>query len=173
MTEDAKKALDCRLQFRAQFLNTVELADSRTAADNIKQHWATLGKFLPYLKSSSKLGKPVPSSFSVKIQRKLASTVPPRPIVQVGQEVSFDHLERLCRDAAVAVEVLNYYDSHSLMVCSLICAHSQLILNSDICDLVSGSQTSVFCLCTHAIATLHIFRYDYSGNQVYPSYSRR
>ncbi len=81
------------------------------------KHWTTLGDFLPYLKSSSKLAKAVPSSFSVKIQRKLASTVPPRPIVQVGQEAAFDHLDRLCKDAAVAVEVLNYYDSHSLMVC--------------------------------------------------------
>ncbi|CZR53954.1 probable MAK10 Glucose-repressible protein [Phialocephala subalpina] len=111
---DIKRALDCRLQFRAQFLNTVELADSRTSDSLVKQ-WTTLGDFLPYLNSSSKLGKSVPTSFSVKIQRKLASTVPPRPIVQVSQEAAFDHLERLCRDAAVAVEVLTYYDSHSLM----------------------------------------------------------
>ncbi|KAE8441549.1 hypothetical protein EG329_004857 [Mollisiaceae sp. DMI_Dod_QoI] len=111
---DVKRALDCRLRFRAQFLETVALADSRTS-DGIMKHWTTLGDFLPYLKSSSKLAKAVPSSFSVKIQRKLASTVPPRPIVQVGQEAAFDHLDRLCKDAAVAVEVLNYYDSHSLM----------------------------------------------------------
>jgi N-alpha-acetyltransferase 35, NatC auxiliary subunit len=78
--------------------------------------WADLQILLPGLKSTTKLGKPVPASFSVKLQRKLASTVPPRPIVQVGQEAAFDQLERLCRDGAVAVEVLKYYDSHSLMV---------------------------------------------------------
>ncbi|KUJ08475.1 amino-acid N-acetyltransferase-like protein subunit Mak10 [Mollisia scopiformis] len=114
VSPDVKKALDCRLRFRAQFLETVEVADSSTS-DAIAQHWKTLGEFLPFLKSSSKFGKPSPFSFSVKIQRKLASTVPPRPIVQVSQESSFDHLERLCRDAAVAVEVLNYYNSQSLL----------------------------------------------------------
>lgn len=72
--------------------------------------------FIPDLKSSLPFGKSFPSSFSVKIQRKLASTVPPRPIVEVSQEAAFEHLERLCLDASVAVEVLKYYDSHSLMV---------------------------------------------------------
>jgi hypothetical protein len=118
MGSDVKKALGCRLHFRAQFLKIVEMADSRTSSD-IKDLWTSLQAALPDLKSSTQLGKAVPSSFSVKIQRKLASTVPPRPIVQVGQEAAFDHLERLCRDASVVVEVLKYYNSHSLMVCEI------------------------------------------------------
>ena len=36
--------------------------------------------------------------------------------MEVSQEAAFEHLERLCLDASVAVEVLKYYDSHSLMV---------------------------------------------------------
>lgn len=115
MEPDVKKALWCRLRFRAQFLKIVEMADSRTSADT-KGLWTGLLATLPDLKSSAQLGNAVPSSFSVKIQRKLASTVPPRPIVLVSQEAAFDHLERLCRDASVVVEVLKYYDSHSLMV---------------------------------------------------------
>jgi len=113
--DDLKKALGSRLHFRAHFLKTVEMADSRTPT-NIKDLWLELLAILPDLKSSTNLGRSVPSSFSVKIQRKLASTVPPRPIVEVGQEAAFDHLERLCRDASIVVEVLKYYDSHSLMV---------------------------------------------------------
>lgn len=119
MASDVKKALECRLHFRAQFLKIVEMAESRTST-NIKDLWIDLLAALPGLKSSTGLGKAVPSSFSVKIQRKLASTVPPRPIVQVSQEAAFDHLERLCRDASVVVEVLKYYDSHSLMVCKVL-----------------------------------------------------
>jgi len=109
-----KKSLECRLKFRLHFLRTVEAADSRTS-ESPKQLWLELLAFIPDLKSSLPFGKSFPSSFSVKIQRKLASTVPPRPIVEVSQEAAFEHLERLCLDASVAVEVLKYYDSHSLM----------------------------------------------------------
>ena len=115
MGYDLKKALMCRLRFRAQFLKIAEMADARTPT-NIKDLWTDLLAALPDIISSTHLGRAVPSSFSTKIQRKLASTVPPRPIVEVSQEAAFDHLERLCRDASVVVEVLKYYDSHSLMV---------------------------------------------------------
>ncbi|PMD26532.1 amino-acid N-acetyltransferas-like protein subunit Mak10 [Hyaloscypha hepaticicola] len=114
MGYDLKKALMCRLRFRAQFLKIAEMADARTPT-NIKDLWTDLLAALPDIRSSTHLGRAVPSSFSTKIQRKLASTVPPRPIVEVSQEAAFDHLERLCRDASVVVEVLKYYDSHSLM----------------------------------------------------------
>ncbi|KAK0113641.1 hypothetical protein ONS95_013887 [Cadophora gregata] len=109
-----RKSLECRLKFRLQFLQAVEAADSRTS-ENPKQLWSDLLAFVPDLKSTLPFGKPFPSSFSIKIQRKLASTVPPRPIVEVGQDTAFEHLERLCLDASVAVEVLKYYDSHSLL----------------------------------------------------------
>jgi hypothetical protein len=124
MGSDLKKALGCRLRFRAQFLRITEMADARTLT-NIKDLWTDLLAALPDIKSSTHLGKAVPSSFSTKIQRKLASTVPPRPIVQVSQEAAFEHLERLCRDASVVVEVLKYYDSHSLMVRELYAMTSQ------------------------------------------------
>jgi hypothetical protein len=118
MTEELKSALKCRLEFRETFLRTVEEADSRTSMENIKKHWHELGSLLPDLRSSANLAQPVSASFSAKLQRKLASTVPPRPIVDLKWEAAFDHLERLCRDGSVAAEVLRYYDSHSLMVSS-------------------------------------------------------
>ncbi len=124
MQSDLEKALGCRLRFRAQFLKVAEMADARTPT-NIKDLWTDLLAALPDIRSSTHLGKPVPSSFSTKIQRKLASTVPPRPIVQVSQEAAFEHLERLCRDASVVVEVLKYYDSHSLLVSELYEVFSQ------------------------------------------------
>lgn len=118
MSSELQNALLYRLQFRSKFLTAVEAADSRDS-QNAEKLWTGLLACLPKIKSSATLGKPMPTSFSVKIQRKLASTVPPRPIVEVAQDAAFSHLERLCRDAAVAVEVLKYYDSHSLMVCEL------------------------------------------------------
>jgi hypothetical protein len=118
MSPEVKDALICRLKFRAKFLATAEMAQSRTSPE-LKQLWIDLLAFPPTLESSAHLGKPCPSAFSVKVQRKLASTVPPRPIVQVSQEAAFDHLKNMCRDGSVVVEVLTYYDSQSLLVIQL------------------------------------------------------
>jgi hypothetical protein len=93
----------------------------------MKALWIELLASLPALKSSTILGKATPTAFSVKLQRKLASTVPPRPIVQISDEAAFDHLERLCRDGSVVVEVIDYHDSHSLMV-SFPCFPSESLL---------------------------------------------
>jgi N-alpha-acetyltransferase 35, NatC auxiliary subunit len=120
-TADVKVALLYRLQFRAKFLRIVEVAASRTSP-GIKAMWTDLLSYLPQVISSAKLGKSVPESFSVKVQRKLASTVPPRPIVHVSQDRAFEHLGRLCRDAAAAVDVFEYHDSHSLFVCTKYCS---------------------------------------------------
>lgn len=111
-----KDALSSRLQFRAKFLRIVEVAASRTS-QAVKEMWNELRSSLPQIVLSAELGKSVPESFSVKVQRKLASTVPPRPIVNVSQDRAFEHLERLCRDAAAVVDVFEYHDSHSLFVC--------------------------------------------------------
>ena len=116
MPPEFRDALIHRLRFRSTFLKTVETADSRTSTD-AKSLWTETLAIIPTIRSTAKLGKPFPTSFSAKLQRKLASTVPPRPIIQLSQDSAFDHLERLCQDGAVVVEVLNYYDSHSLIVC--------------------------------------------------------
>ncbi|CAG8984186.1 hypothetical protein HYALB_00004169 [Hymenoscyphus albidus] len=115
MSTEIKDALICRVSFRKKFLMAVEDVNSRDSMESIKEHWSGLQTLLPTLKSSATLGKPVPGTFSVKIQRKLASTVPPRPIVEISWEATCEHLERLCRDGSIAAEVLKYYDSHSLM----------------------------------------------------------
>jgi hypothetical protein len=95
----------------------VERAGLRTPSEPpLVELWTSLLVLLPDLKFTQALGKTVSAAFSEKIQRKLASTVPPRPIVEVSYESAYKHLERLCRDASIALEVLKYHDSHSLMV---------------------------------------------------------
>lgn len=112
---ELKAALSSRLEFRSTFLKTVEIADSRMSTD-VKVLWDKLQALLAQVKRSTNLGKEVPASFSVKVQRKLASTVPPRPVIEVAQDAAFKHLEQICKDAGDVVDVLNYHDSHSLMV---------------------------------------------------------
>jgi hypothetical protein len=50
----------------------------------------------------------MPEAFSLKIQRKLASTVPPRPMVQIPSDDALAHLERLCQDAIDMQQMLDY-----------------------------------------------------------------
>jgi hypothetical protein len=151
-----KDALACRLDFRETFLRTAEVADSRTSMEDIQKNWAELLGLLPFLKVSTNLGKKFPASFSVKLQRKLASTVPPRPIVHVSWEATCGQLERLCKDGAVAAEVLKYYDSHSLMVC---CIPLLLMKTNEIADFrlfISGTQTTAFNLYQDITTALYL-----------------
>ncbi|QSZ34101.1 hypothetical protein DSL72_005689 [Monilinia vaccinii-corymbosi] len=113
LPEDTKEALATRLTFRHTFLRTVEIAESRSSV--AKMYWREVFLLIPDLRSSSQLAKPAPQSFSVKLQRKLASTVPPRPIVELSQQSAYEHLERMCKDGEIAVDILDYSDSHSLM----------------------------------------------------------
>lgn len=115
ISAEIKQALLQRLKMRVAFLTTVLAVDERVAPI-IKSAWEVLSNTLPSIRDSHELGKPVPESFSVKLQRKLASTVPPRPIVETSFGDAYDHFSRLCRDGNLAAEILDYKDSHSLMV---------------------------------------------------------
>ncbi|KAA8573598.1 hypothetical protein EYC84_005181 [Monilinia fructicola] len=89
LPDDMKEALTARLIFRHKFFE-----DSRSSRFKIFRCENVL---------------------AVKLQRKLASTVPPRPIVELSQQSAYEHLERMCKDGEVAVDILDYADSHSLM----------------------------------------------------------
>ena len=104
-----------RLKFRIAFLIAVSAAEER-GLPHLRSAWDGLIAALPNVSTSGDLAKPVPEAFSSKLQRKLASTVPPRPVVNIAFETAYDHLERLCHDGRALIEVLNYHDSHSLMV---------------------------------------------------------
>jgi hypothetical protein len=84
--------------------------------DVARKPWLECLNLLPGIKSSHDLGRPVDDAFSAKLQRKLASTMPPRPIVQLKFDDAFEHLSRLFKDGAELIDVLNYTDSQCLQV---------------------------------------------------------
>ncbi|CAG8947808.1 unnamed protein product [Penicillium salamii] len=102
-----KDAIRCRLAFRHQFLSALdqdlEVLETRSTVN----FESCLSELVP-LKESVPLGKPMPEAFSLKIQRKLASTVPPRPMVNLSSEDALAHLERLCKDAIDMQQMLDY-----------------------------------------------------------------
>src|SRR5699024_6212590 len=68
------------------------------------------------IEQSMSLGKPIEEAFSLKLQRKLASTVPPRPMVKINSNEAMEHLRRLCQDAADILQMLDYRGPYNLRV---------------------------------------------------------
>lgn len=111
-----REAIRSRLVFRREFLAALEqdirIIDTRSTrnfADCLPQ-LSTLGKTVS-------LGKPVPDAFSLKIQRRLATTVPPRPMVNISIERALAHVQRLCQDAIDLGQILDYRGPHNFRVC--------------------------------------------------------
>ncbi|KAJ5240238.1 NatC N(alpha)-terminal acetyltransferase Mak10 subunit [Penicillium chermesinum] len=102
-----REALRDRLLFRYEFLSALD-QDLNVLETRSTASFTTCLQKLSSIKESAFLGKQVPESFSLKIQRKLASTVPPRPIVEISHEDAFSHIKRLCQDAIDLEQVLDY-----------------------------------------------------------------
>ncbi|KAI9782199.1 MAG: hypothetical protein M1839_005313 [Geoglossum umbratile] len=114
ISEHLREALRTRLEFRKAFLGAVS-KDLGVIKDQSTVEWETCAKYLQAIADSHKLGKPVERSFSVKIQRKLASTIPPRPMVNISFDNALSHLKRLCQDGTDLAVVLNFCGSSDLL----------------------------------------------------------
>ncbi|KAF2268902.1 amino-acid N-acetyltransferas-like protein subunit Mak10 [Lojkania enalia] len=94
-----RDAIVARLQFRKDFLTALDLD---VPIDHLEAHWQPLLDGLTTITTTQQLGKTVPGSFSLKIQRRLASTVPPRPIVELDSADAFSKLKQLITDCKEA-----------------------------------------------------------------------
>jgi N-alpha-acetyltransferase 35, NatC auxiliary subunit len=117
VSADLVQALDLRLLLRHILLDAIDLSQHQAAPNVVKRVWQEGFDLLARISQSHSLSKSVPDAFSEKLQRKLASTMPPRPIVQLSFEHAFGHLARLFSDAIEVTGVLNYTDSQCLQVC--------------------------------------------------------
>ncbi len=105
MEQTFRTALKSRLIFRQEFLNSLQ-ADKDT--HHLRLHSSlTCLPLLTEIKRSTAIGRRVEESFSMKVQRTLASSVPPRPMVTIKFDDAISHLERLCNDA---MDVYQIYD---------------------------------------------------------------
>lgn len=138
--DDLRDAIKSRLVLRRELLAALEqdlrVIDTRST-DNFKNCLAQLS---PLAKSVT-LGKPVSDAFSLKIQRRLASTIPPRPMVNINVEDALAHLKRLCQDAIDLEQILDYRGPHNFRVCVLFF----ILFSSDL--LALHASRSLFGLC--------------------------
>lgn len=110
------EALLLRLELRHILLDAVECPKHMKEPDLAKKPWKEGLAILPALNKTHFLASPVDEAFSAKLQRKLASTMPPRPIVQLEFDVAFGHLKALFEDGLELIDVLHYTDSQCLLV---------------------------------------------------------
>lgn len=116
MSDELLQALDRRLELRYAFLNATESPQHIKEPELARKPWLDALATLPEIDSSHSLGKSVDEAFSTKLQRKLASTMPPRPIVKLSFEDAYGHLFRLFKDGSDVIDVLQYTDAQCLQV---------------------------------------------------------
>ncbi|KAI2626826.1 Mak10-domain-containing protein [Xylaria nigripes] len=109
-------ALESRLELRLAFLDSIDLAAIRKDSSEAgKQSWSRMRMLISDIQSQHALGKPVPEAFSTKLQRRLASTMPPRPMVQLSFEECVTHFKRFFDNGVEVIDVLQYTDPPSLL----------------------------------------------------------
>ncbi|KAK5111772.1 hypothetical protein LTR62_004692 [Meristemomyces frigidus] len=69
---------------------------------NNMDDWQDLSKAQDHLKSSHDLGKPVPEAFSDKVQRQLATSTPPRPMIEISWTSTCNRWQEMCADISAA-----------------------------------------------------------------------
>lgn len=116
--EPIREALVHRLLFRRELLSGLDV-DTMPAKQRSIQPFLAALRHLGRIEKSMHLGKSVPEAFSWKIQRRLASTVPPRPMVHVSAADAIAHMTRFCQDAVDVQQILEYRGPYNLQVCLL------------------------------------------------------
>ncbi|KAK2821761.1 hypothetical protein FQN49_007701, partial [Arthroderma sp. PD_2] len=111
--ETVKRALLDRLTFRRHFLDSLAMDLALVQSRSTKSLCSTLDQ-ITLIQKSLPLGKPVEDAFSEKIQRRLASTVPPRPIIKIESQSAILYLKRFCQDAIDLQEILDSCSAFSL-----------------------------------------------------------
>lgn len=161
-------ALGFRLELRTSFLRAIELAEIRSNPASLSLPWSHMQAVWDQINKSRHLGTPVPEAFSTKIQRKLASTMPPRPIVQLSFEETSEHFKKLFTDGIDVLNVLNYSDPQSLLVSHITKAYNIPFgpSSNSLPELrldISGPKTSTPCLHSHPPAIFPFQGYGHSG----------
>lgn len=109
-------AITERLRFRKLFLRAITQDADLISQQKTNPIWDECSDALPKLLQSHNSGVPIEGAFSEKIQRRLASTVPPRPMVKISFDDACAHLNRLCKDGNHVAKVLDCQGGSNILV---------------------------------------------------------
>ena len=91
--DDVSNALLKRLQFRLSFLQNLM---------NDDDEWNDMANYIREIKTDHDLATPLPAAFSEKVQRQLATSTPPRPMLQISWDLACQKWTELCHDVVAA-----------------------------------------------------------------------
>ena len=104
--DEFRRALRARLDLRKAFLSATNLEKGVGTAER-PDSWSLCSQMLRTIDLTTTPGVSVVSAFSPKIQRRLASTVPPRPIVNISFDDAHTFFIRTCVCAREAFGILS------------------------------------------------------------------
>ena len=117
-------ALTERLKFRKAFLKAMATTpDPDLSPSVISGAWEVVPELLASVQASHMLGVPLRQAFTSKIPYGLASTVPPKPVIDISFDEAIATLMSICKDsqdAIFALEIEANKSPSNLLVRSLV-----------------------------------------------------
>ncbi|KAH0610820.1 uncharacterized protein H6S33_011247 [Morchella sextelata] len=113
-TNEIFEALECRLLHRKSFFRDLS-REIEEWVSGVPSEWDSSLELLAKVEKSHPLGKPVSEAFSTSVQRKLASQVPPRPMVEISFKDATSSLKKLCIEGKDVLKILKYQGSTNLV----------------------------------------------------------
>lgn len=113
--DELRSALRARLDLRKAFLSATNLEVGIGNAER-RDSWSVCSRLLRTISPATTPGVSVVSAFSPKIQRRLASTVPPRPIVNISFDDAHSFFVRTCVCTREAFGILNCSGASNIIV---------------------------------------------------------
>lgn len=115
---------DCRLVAINRRLDLRYMMLCATMDDNIVDvkkvyEWLACRDVTDFIAQSHSLSVPVPESYSQKLQRKLATTMPPKPLIEITFDEAMKELDLLILNSMEAFYVLQYAGPENLMVSTI------------------------------------------------------
>ncbi|KXL51369.1 hypothetical protein M433DRAFT_73094 [Acidomyces richmondensis BFW] len=100
LSHDVQEALSQRLLFRRTLLATLSEDEN---------NWSHLPLILEALNRTHRVARPLPEAFSEKVQRKLATSTPPRPMLQLSWDYSYKKWHKMCEDVLAAEKLTSFW----------------------------------------------------------------
>ena len=101
------RSITARLELRIEMLQA--FSSNHPKADLFDR----IQDLIEIVRSSADTGVSVKTAFSEKVQRRLASTAPPKPVIEIGTDQAFERLKQICSDIREAhrLREVNYLSS--------------------------------------------------------------
>jgi len=100
LSTNLREALQTRLQFRRSLL---------TSFTGDEDRWASLAQIVPRIGDSHALAHPLEEAFSAKVQRQLATSTPPRPMLVVSWKDACQRWSKMFDDIVEAHRLTDFW----------------------------------------------------------------